>query len=201
MRMIRGVKELVAYLASQNVKISESTIYRLKKNNEIPYTRISSRVTVYDLEKIDKWLIGEEWITLVDKDNRTHHATSQCVPGWVFLCYLIPFFIWSSIVDEITKKWCIVNTKGDYVYVFSSDAKVKLVYVQDASRDLVIYEGDITGFKDNLSVQKFRGFEYGQSLTIVDEDVEIISVFESVNSDSLIINIVYYAGSERLNVI
>lgn len=60
MRMVRGVKELVAYLASQNVKISESTIYRLKKNNEIPYTRISSRITVFDLEKIDKWLIGEE---------------------------------------------------------------------------------------------------------------------------------------------
>lgn len=57
-RMIRGVKELVDYLAKQNIEMSESTIYRLKRHNEIPYQQITPRISVFDLNKIDDWLTG-----------------------------------------------------------------------------------------------------------------------------------------------
>jgi len=60
MRNIRGVKALVEYLTSVNCFIGETTIYKLVQKNEIPYNRISSRVLIFNLDRIDEWLQKEE---------------------------------------------------------------------------------------------------------------------------------------------
>lgn len=80
--------------------------------------------------------------------------------------------------------------------VFSDDAKVKLIYIQDAvtSRQQVIYQGDITGFRNHLSMKYFNGFDNGQQLTIV--DVKVINKFEALNKDSIITNVIYYVEQE-----
>ena len=59
MRMLRGVKALVKYLEENNVTMSQSTIYNRLRENEIPHTRPSPRVLLFDLNKIDQWLKGE----------------------------------------------------------------------------------------------------------------------------------------------
>jgi len=56
MRKIRGVQNLVDYLESIGCSISLSTINRLMKSNEIPFTRIADRVLIFDLNEIDEWL-------------------------------------------------------------------------------------------------------------------------------------------------
>lgn len=58
MRNIRGVKALVKYLESINCPIGETTLYKLVQQKEIPLTRISSRVLIFDLNKIDEWIQG-----------------------------------------------------------------------------------------------------------------------------------------------
>ncbi|WP_313894916.1 helix-turn-helix domain-containing protein [Psychrobacillus sp.] len=60
MRKIRGVKNLVDYLKSIDCPISESTLYRLVRKKEIPFNRPSPGVLLFDLNKIDEWLSGEE---------------------------------------------------------------------------------------------------------------------------------------------
>lgn len=60
LRMIRGVKKLVQYLTSINCPMSEATIYRLVKNNSIPFRRPSPGLLLFNLDTIDKWLTGEE---------------------------------------------------------------------------------------------------------------------------------------------
>lgn len=60
MRKLRGVKPLCDYLESINCPMSESTIYRLMRTKEIPFTKPSTRVILFDLDKIDEWLGGED---------------------------------------------------------------------------------------------------------------------------------------------
>ncbi|WP_077705026.1 helix-turn-helix transcriptional regulator [Virgibacillus dokdonensis] len=60
MRLVRGVKSLVKYLDSINCSMSESTIYRLIKQNNIPFKRPAPGILVFDLNAIDKWLMAEE---------------------------------------------------------------------------------------------------------------------------------------------
>lgn len=85
--------------------------------------------------------------------------------------------------------------------MFSENAKVKLIYIQDAitSNQEIIYQGDITGFRNNLSVKLFNGFDNGQLFTIVDEDVKILKKLAVKNKDSKITSVTYYAGPEDLN--
>lgn len=82
--------------------------------------------------------------------------------------------------------------------VFSDNAKVKLVYIRGTNtpRQEVIYEGSITGFRDNLNVEEFNGFDKRQLFTLVDEDVKILNKMEVINSDSIITDVVYYIGPE-----
>lgn len=59
MRLVRGAKSLSDYLKSINVEMSESTIYRLVKQNMIPFKRPAPGILVFDLNAIDKWLSYE----------------------------------------------------------------------------------------------------------------------------------------------
>lgn len=59
MRKVRGSQKLVSYLESIQCPISESTIYRLMRTKNIPYSRPSSRIVIFDLDEIDQW-IGSE---------------------------------------------------------------------------------------------------------------------------------------------
>ena len=58
MRKLRGVKRLCEYLETVNCPISEATIYRLMRTKNIPFTKPSPRVILFDLDEIDKWLSG-----------------------------------------------------------------------------------------------------------------------------------------------
>ncbi|MGM8213535.1 helix-turn-helix transcriptional regulator [Virgibacillus sp. W0430] len=60
MRLIRGVKALTDYLKSIDCDISESTIYRLIKQNNIPFKRPAPGILIFDLNAIDKWLSYED---------------------------------------------------------------------------------------------------------------------------------------------
>lgn len=60
MRLTRGVKSLVEYLESINCYMSESTIYRLVKQELIPFKRPAPGILIFDLNAIDKWLMFEE---------------------------------------------------------------------------------------------------------------------------------------------
>lgn len=60
MRLVRGAKELSNYLESINCKISESTIYRLIKQDNIPYKRPAPGILIFDLDAIDRWLSYED---------------------------------------------------------------------------------------------------------------------------------------------
>ena len=57
MRVIRGAKSLSTYFDSLNCPISESTIYRLIKQNSIPYKKPSPGILIFDLNAIDNWLL------------------------------------------------------------------------------------------------------------------------------------------------
>lgn len=56
MRKVRGVKALVNYLELICCSMSESTIFRLMRTKDIPFSRPSARVVIFDLDDIDKWL-------------------------------------------------------------------------------------------------------------------------------------------------
>lgn len=60
MRLVRGAKALSEYLASINCEMSESTIYRLVKQDNIPYRRPAPGILIFDLNAIDKWLSCED---------------------------------------------------------------------------------------------------------------------------------------------
>lgn len=59
-RIARGVPELLIYLESIGVNLSLSTIHRLVRKKEIPFKRINTQILLFDLNKIDKWIVGEE---------------------------------------------------------------------------------------------------------------------------------------------
>lgn len=56
MRKIRGYEKLINYLASIGCPMSLSTIQRLVRQNDIPYSRPAPRVIIFDLNKIDEWI-------------------------------------------------------------------------------------------------------------------------------------------------
>ena len=58
MRNVRGVKSLVDYLKEIGAPMSESTIYNLLRQNKIPHQRPSPRVLIFNLDLIDKWIVG-----------------------------------------------------------------------------------------------------------------------------------------------
>lgn len=58
MRNVRGAKALSDYLKSIGAPMSESTIFNLLKKNKIPYSRPSPRILIFNLDEIDKWIIG-----------------------------------------------------------------------------------------------------------------------------------------------
>lgn len=60
MRNVRGVEALADYLKSIDVPIGETTIYKLLREKNIPHRRISSRVLIFNLDKIDEWIMKEE---------------------------------------------------------------------------------------------------------------------------------------------
>lgn len=56
MRNIRGVKRLREYLKSIDCPIGETTLYKLIREKKIPHKRISNKVLIFNLDKIDAWL-------------------------------------------------------------------------------------------------------------------------------------------------
>lgn len=60
MRLVRGAKGLSDYLKSINCGMSEATIYRLVKQNNIPFKRPAPGILIFDLNAIDKWLSYED---------------------------------------------------------------------------------------------------------------------------------------------
>lgn len=58
-RNVRGVKALSKYLKEIGAPMSESTIYNLLRQNKIPHKRLSPRILIFNLDKIDKWILGE----------------------------------------------------------------------------------------------------------------------------------------------
>ncbi|WHY75731.1 AlpA family phage regulatory protein [Neobacillus sp. WH10] len=56
MRKVRGVKRVCDYLNSIDCPISESTVFRLMKTNNIPFSRPAPRVVIFDLDEIDAWI-------------------------------------------------------------------------------------------------------------------------------------------------
>ncbi len=60
MRLVRGAKALSDYLKSINCDMSESTIYRLIKQQMIPFKRPAPGILVFDLNAIDDWLSCEK---------------------------------------------------------------------------------------------------------------------------------------------
>ena len=59
MRVVRGVKSLRNYLDSMNCPMSEATIYRLVKQDNIPFRRPSPGILIFNLDQIDNWIAGE----------------------------------------------------------------------------------------------------------------------------------------------
>lgn len=60
MRVVRGVKSLTNYLESMDCPMSEATIYRLVKQDNIPFRRPSPGILIFNLDQIDNWLAGND---------------------------------------------------------------------------------------------------------------------------------------------
>lgn len=58
MRKVRGAKALYDYPKKINCPISESTIYRMIKQNKIPFFRPVPWILIFDLDEIDAWFSG-----------------------------------------------------------------------------------------------------------------------------------------------
>ena len=56
MRNVRGAKALSEYLESIGIPISESTIFKLLRENKIPHRRPSDRILIFNLDVIDEWI-------------------------------------------------------------------------------------------------------------------------------------------------
>lgn len=59
MRKVRGVQKVSEYLKSIDCPMSPSTIQRLMREGNIPFSRPAPRVVIFDLDAIDKWVGGE----------------------------------------------------------------------------------------------------------------------------------------------
>lgn len=60
MQKMRGAKKLAAYLKQSGVPISESTIYRLMRTKQIPFSRPAPGLVIFDTGDINAWLDGKE---------------------------------------------------------------------------------------------------------------------------------------------
>lgn len=60
MRLIRGANNLAEYLKSINCEMSVATLYRLVKQNNIPFKRPAPGILIFDLNAIDSWLSCED---------------------------------------------------------------------------------------------------------------------------------------------
>jgi len=60
MRLVRGAKALSEYLETVGAPMSESTIYRLINQDNIPYRRPAPGILIFDLNAIDRWLTYED---------------------------------------------------------------------------------------------------------------------------------------------
>lgn len=58
MRNVRGAKALSEYLETIGAPMSESTIFSLLRQEKIPHQRPSSRILIFNLDVIDKWISG-----------------------------------------------------------------------------------------------------------------------------------------------
>ncbi|GKV65469.1 hypothetical protein NCCP2331_16220 [Sporosarcina sp. NCCP-2331] len=61
-RRVRGANDLSKYLHSIGCPMSESTIFNLLRQKKIPHIRPSSRILIFDLDAIDKWIDEREVI-------------------------------------------------------------------------------------------------------------------------------------------
>lgn len=59
MRNVRGARALSEYLESIGAPMSESTIFALLRQNRIPHQRPSNRILIFNLDKIDRWIMGD----------------------------------------------------------------------------------------------------------------------------------------------
>lgn len=60
LRIAKGVNALIEYLKENGIELSESSIRRLIRKSEIPFKRINTQTLLFDLNKIDKWIVGED---------------------------------------------------------------------------------------------------------------------------------------------
>lgn len=60
LRITRGVSGLIEYLETVGVELSASTVSRLIRKKEIPFKRINTQILLFDLDKIDKWIVGDD---------------------------------------------------------------------------------------------------------------------------------------------
>ncbi|QFF98792.1 hypothetical protein PB01_08075 [Psychrobacillus glaciei] len=60
LRIAKGVPDLLKYLEDNGVELSLSTIYRLIRKQEIPFKRINTQTLLFDLNKIDRWIVGDD---------------------------------------------------------------------------------------------------------------------------------------------
>ncbi|MUV38139.1 hypothetical protein JNUCC1_02238 [Lentibacillus sp. JNUCC-1] len=61
-RVVRGAKSLSRYLLNEiGIEMSEATIYRLIKQENIPFNRPSAGILLFNLNAIDEWLLHEDY--------------------------------------------------------------------------------------------------------------------------------------------
>lgn len=61
MRNVRGAQALSEYLNSVGAPMSVSTIFNLLRQDKIPHQRPSPRILIFNLDRIDEWLMGGEY--------------------------------------------------------------------------------------------------------------------------------------------
>ena len=60
MRNVRGAQALSDYLSSIGAPMSVSTIFSLLREGKIPHQRPTPRILIFNLDRIDEWLMGGE---------------------------------------------------------------------------------------------------------------------------------------------
>lgn len=61
LRIVKGVPGIIEYLKSHGVELSTSTVSRLIREEEMPFKRIDTQILLFDLDKIDKWIVGDDY--------------------------------------------------------------------------------------------------------------------------------------------
>jgi excisionase family DNA binding protein len=60
MSKLIGVQAVTEYLKNTPVAVSKSTVYRLVRMNRIPYSRPTPQIILFDTDKLNAWINGEE---------------------------------------------------------------------------------------------------------------------------------------------